>query len=624
MFQSQGHKSTIPLNKVNGKLITTAEIIQSHFAHHHGNLNFLLLYRNICIVQIMQSKRPIKKIFRACLFWAVVFNLCSCVPATLTKTDVHNLQLSAEKGDAKSQVLIGELHEYGVSVPADQTVAAKWYQQAANQGNPEAQYYLGVMYERGVGVSQNTAESLKWLFKSGEQGQEKAQIWLALVYLKDKGHQKEFLRRIRGYRQNAEKGNTSAQYSLGWIYREGAGLPVNPQEALKWYRKAAIQENAKAQFALGNIYLEGRVAPVNPKEALVWYQKSAGTEIKAQVKLCKLYEGEGGIQKNEEEAQKWSRTLAKNTDASIRSYINTQRAILGSEKEKNPARALRACDRIFEIDPADRKVSNTCEVLHQQISEKMNSRIQEALNALEKKDWDMFRDLLPQLLTPDFDELQLRRLIASAWRLIEEETRSTEKIAQELLRSIEAAERSKSYRMKNIHQIPKLISAFKTTVNNGLRDNPGDEALMALAQRGKKVIASLQEKIKPSRPMKNKREEKAITDSQEEIPEDNEPGEDDYKNAQALFDNGRFGEAAQLFEKMTKIRGFKYIASAYIYLGVTHLARINPANINEARKLRLKGLACFQNALRFDNKIVLPAGYDKYQPVFEEAKKKLR
>jgi hypothetical protein len=130
--------------------------------------------------------------------------------------------------------------------------------------------------------------------------------------------------------------------------------------------------------------------------------------------------------------------------------------------------------------------------------------------------------------------------------------------------------------------------------------------------------------MKPPRSIKDKIEEKAITDSPEEIEEEIDPGEADYKKAQSLFESGRFVEAAILFEKTTKTRGSKYIASAYVYLGVSHLARINPANINEARKLHLKGVASFQNALRFEGGIALPSGYDKYQPVFDEAKERLR
>lgn len=545
-----------------------------------------------------------------CLSWVAVFFICSCAP-------VFNLQKSAQQGDVRSQVLVGEQYEFGAGVTADQTTAAQWYQLAAKQDNPEAQYYLGVMYERGVGLSRNVAEAMEWLFKSGEQGYEKAQILLAVVYIKDRGFRQEFLKKIEKYKQSAEKGNAVAQYTLGWIYREGAGVPVNYREAMKWYHRAAERGNVKAQFALGNIYLDGKVAKANPNEALAWFRKSAETETQARVKLCELYKGAAGLPQSAQEAKNCSKALAENTDDSLRAYINMQHAILDSEKEEHPAMALRACRRLAEVDPAYNKVSDTCDSLKQFNSAKMNLGIQETRSVLEQKDWDRFRDLVSWHITPDFDEWQWRWLVISAWRLIEEETRDKERIVKKQLRSIETANRSASYRKQNAHQISKLISTFKAIVAQGLRDNPGDADLIALAREGEKIIASIQQKMKQPQTVI----EKPVMDTRGK---DVEPGEDDFKNAKALFDSGRFEEAASFFEKTTKIRGFKNIASAYIYLGISHLARINSADINEARKLRLKGVSCFQNALRFERGIGLPAGYDKYQPVFDEAKERLR
>ena len=565
-----------------------------------------------------------KKFLIICLSWAVALGLISCLPAPLTREDMGHLQMSAHRGDSKSQVMIGEIYEFGANVSPNQMIAAQWYQLAAKQDNAEAQFYLGVIYDRGVGLRRNAAESLRWLFKSGEQGQEKAQTYLAAIYLKDKGLGPEFSKRIRSYRQKAEKGNAAAQYALGWIYMEGVGVTVNPPEALKWYLQAARQGNTNAQFALGNIYLKGKGTSVNPGEAVAWYLKSAEIEIKARVKLCELYKGAAGIPENAAEAKKCLATIAQNTDASLRSYIDTQRAILSSQKEKNPAMALRACQRISELDPSYGDVADTCGATKKQINERENPRIQEAASALLQKDWDKFRNHLARLLTPDYDEGQLRRLIASAWQLIEEETRAKEKIAQEQLRQIEVVERTASHRTENVQQISRLIDAFQATLAQGQRDNPEDAALMALSRKGKKVIASLQQKMLPPRPPGKK----AIADIPEDVPddlqEDIEPGEDDYRKAQDLFNSGRFDEAESLFEKTAKTRGTKYIASAYLYLGISHLARINPANINDARKRNLKGLACFQNALRFDGGIALPAGYDKYQPVFDKAKEQLR
>jgi tetratricopeptide (TPR) repeat protein len=96
------------------------------------------------------------------------------------------------------------------------------------------------------------------------------------------------------------------------------------------------------------------------------------------------------------------------------------------------------------------------------------------------------------------------------------------------------------------------------------------------------------------------------------------------KKGQALLDSGRFDEAAGIFDKLTRIHGNKRIAMAYVYLGITTLARINPAKVIEAKQLRLKGIASFQNALRFDRGVSLPAGYGKYKNQFAEALKQLK
>ena len=96
------------------------------------------------------------------------------------------------------------------------------------------------------------------------------------------------------------------------------------------------------------------------------------------------------------------------------------------------------------------------------------------------------------------------------------------------------------------------------------------------------------------------------------------------KKGQALLDSGKFDEAAGIFDKLTKIHGNNGIAMAYVYLGVTTLARINPAKVIEAKKLRLKGVASFQNALRFDRAVSLPVGYGKFKNQFAEALKQLK
>jgi len=545
--------------------------------------------------------------------------LISCVPPRLTTVGIDSIQMAAHRGDSKSQVMIGEIYEFGAGVPANPLIAAQWYQLAAKQDDPLAQFYLGVMYEADVMLKQSPGEAVKWLFKAGEQGHEKSQILLAVLYLKDKSLRQAFARRIKGYRQLAEKGDAAAQYTLGWIYMEGAGIPVNTREALKWYQKAAENGHAGAQLALGGIYLDGKGVQTSPQEALKWHQKSAQKDIKARIKLCKLYQGAGGLPQDADAARQCLETVRRSTDATLRSYIETQYAILNTEKEKHPVIALRACQRLSEVDPAAGKVSETCNALDKQVNVKINAQIKETRATLERKEWETFGYLFDRLLTPDFDGRQLRPLITVAWQLTEEENLATEKAVREQLRLLETAARSVSYRSGNISQINKIIASFREGIAQGFRDNPDDATLTALLRKGNKIIAGIQQKLKTPPPLR----EKTVIEPSEEPSEEADPGEESYSKAHELFSSGRFSEAQTLFEKTTRTRGSRYIASSYIYLGISHLARINPANVNEARKRHLNGLACFQNALRFDGNITLPSGYDKYLPEFTKAKEQL-
>lgn len=93
----------------------------------------------------------------------------------------------AENGDAKAQVLLGDMHNGGSGVPQDHAKAALWYRKAAEQGNALAQTSLGVMYERGIGVPQNDKEAVSWLHKAAEQGHAEAQYILGGIYERGQG-----------------------------------------------------------------------------------------------------------------------------------------------------------------------------------------------------------------------------------------------------------------------------------------------------------------------------------------------------------------------------------------------------------------------------------------------------
>ncbi|NKI17193.1 peptidase C14 [Spongiibacter sp. KMU-166] len=67
---------------------------------------------------------------------------------------------SAEAGDPKAQVSVGEIFENGLGTEPNYEMAAFWYAKAAEQGDKTAQFNLGTLYEQGKGVEQNKLKAL--------------------------------------------------------------------------------------------------------------------------------------------------------------------------------------------------------------------------------------------------------------------------------------------------------------------------------------------------------------------------------------------------------------------------------------------------------------------------------
>ncbi len=81
------------------------------------------------------------------------------------------LQLSAERGVALSQYMMGEVARNGTLFPANDAVARSWYQKAALQGHGPAIYQLGLMYRDGRGgLPQDDDEFMACLHKAAKQG----------------------------------------------------------------------------------------------------------------------------------------------------------------------------------------------------------------------------------------------------------------------------------------------------------------------------------------------------------------------------------------------------------------------------------------------------------------------
>ena len=113
------------------------------------------------------------------------------------------MKRSADAGEPAAQYRLGKLHEKGLGVPRDLSLARKWTEQAANGGNIRAMHDLAVFYAQGDGGPQSYAAAVNW------------------------------------FRKAAEFGVVDSQYNLGVLYERGIGIDPDPSEALFWFVIAA-------------------------------------------------------------------------------------------------------------------------------------------------------------------------------------------------------------------------------------------------------------------------------------------------------------------------------------------------------------------------------------------------
>lgn len=91
------------------------------------------------------------------------------------------LDVYAQKGDARSQTVLAGLFERGQGVQRSMLMAAAWYTKAALQNYAAAEYRLGRLYAGVDGVDRNLAEAAYWLDRAARQGEADAKALLAVL-----------------------------------------------------------------------------------------------------------------------------------------------------------------------------------------------------------------------------------------------------------------------------------------------------------------------------------------------------------------------------------------------------------------------------------------------------------
>ena len=124
---------------------------------------------------------------------------------------LEETRIKAEKGDARSQMMLGMAYSDGIMAPLDYKEAYKWFALSAEQGMPEAQETLAGLYVQGRGVNKDLKEAAR-LFELA-----------------------------------ANQGKTRSQFNLGFAYAGGYGVPKDYVKSYKWLKIASMRDKNVAK-----------------------------------------------------------------------------------------------------------------------------------------------------------------------------------------------------------------------------------------------------------------------------------------------------------------------------------------------------------------------------------------
>jgi len=455
----------------------------------------------------------------------------------------------------------------------------------AEKGDAQAQLYLAHLLEEGAGVARDNKAAALWYSKSSALGNPKAAYGLAGMLLAGTALPENESVAVRLLFAAAEKGEGRAQVLLGGLYVAGKSKNEFVTQ-LNHNRREAAKGELRAMYNLGWMSREGAGVPCSIAHARNWLTKAAEKGFAPAARLLgDIFLAGDGVPKDVSAALHWYGVGAARGDRSSLRHL----------AELNKQGFAGASPVLAYAESQPDETGHAYYQLQMKYISSAESREPVAVLTAVRR---------------------LKEQFPSDAGLSQQEPRVSELAANQLNPAVLKAEQA-------------LSSGDYDTFRNRLGQIMSDEFkeqqlrdLLALYWR--RVDAAVRHAEKEAKEAKE-----ALVKKRDEVREEKRKEPVDtpdtlMKKGQALLDSGRFDDAAGIFDKLTRMHGNKHIATAYVYLGVTTLARINPANVREAKKLRLKGIASFQNALRFDRAVSLPDGYARFKTQFAEALKHLK
>jgi len=226
----------------------------------------------------------------------------------------------AEAGDARAQVLLGQVLRNPANPQKAQDASYRWFEKAAEQNDAEALFWLGTMHRLGESVPRSPEQAVKHWQKSAEAGYPAGQAALAQALIAGDGIAQDAVEAVRLARLAAERGNPLGQVVLARAYLKGeGGLTRSLNEFLRWTRMAANQGNRSSMEILAVSFHTGAGVPQDYIQAHMWANLAASRGSASAMKLREELAAKmttEQIAEAQKAASRWRPTVAVQSPAS--------------------------------------------------------------------------------------------------------------------------------------------------------------------------------------------------------------------------------------------------------------------------------------------------------------------
>lgn len=243
------------------------------------------------------------------------------------KDSLQQIKTNADRGDARSQCIVGNWYYTGQHVTKDYAKAFDYYSKSAAQKNTTAIGNLGLCYQYGNGVKADSVLAMKHYLRSMNAGNKplvqqmeqragRGELFAAVasgLYYNGKG--KDVNKSVAYLKKAADKGSVDAGRELALVFlnnRRGG-------EAFQWFEKGAANGDVTSIYYCGRMLREGGMGvKSDPSRALQFLTRASDLGFPAaDYQLGQAYKLGLGVRKDMEKAREYYHrgTIGGNTNA---------------------------------------------------------------------------------------------------------------------------------------------------------------------------------------------------------------------------------------------------------------------------------------------------------------------